>query len=785
MFRNFISTLRHFKVASTLNILGLSVALAAFYIIMCQVAYDLNFDRCHSKADRIYKVEIASNENIGLGAQGVAVVSRAFTEAFGQSSPLVENYTMFEMAWGDSYLSVDDNSSRVGFMQNVISCYPSIVDVFDFDMVEGSAAALKEPGKVLMPKSLVDKFFHSTSAVGKTIYRANSDQTFSVGGVYRDFPRNTQLDNGIYRQIDKFNGTDSLGNPCWNQNNYFMYVTLTPGARPDEVIKAFNQKISLTEKMGSTDFEPHVVMTPLGDLYYAERQFAVEYLIKHGDRNATNIMLAIALLILTIAAINFVNFSTSLAPLRLKSINMQKILGSLDSTLRGRLVGEAVGMCLASFMVGMLIVKIFSQSSLSSILMSDTDFASNLLVLVSTFIIAVVMGILAGIYPAYYTTKFKPVMVISGGFALSPNGRRLRIGLIGVQFFVSMVLIIAAFFMQVQDNYLRARETGLPKENIAILKLRGALANNKTLDNELRNSPLVVDVAYSQSNIGGDNLTQGWSREVGGKEVTFDALIVSWNFPKMMGLKIADGRFFRESDTKKEGWSYIFNQTAAKEYDLEVGTKIDDGQAELVGLVHDFNFKSLQYPITPMALVMINGGMLGTCYVKITGDAHAAVEHIRRAVATIDPVFPIDVNFYDQTFNNLYKKEQKTRDQITLFSLLAIIISLVGVFGLVLFETQYRRREIGLRKINGATVGLILGMFNRKFVWIIAVCFALAAPVAYFGVNLWLEDFAYRTPLHWWVFAAALLIVLTITLLTVTVQSYRAATENPVKSIKS
>lgn len=779
MFKNFINTLRRYSVSSLLNIIGLSVAFAAFMVIMIHVRYELTFDRFHSKGDRIFKVELA----YGSGG-GQTVVARALVNTLGESSPLIESYTLIGMSFKKTYFTVEKNGSKVGFSDNIESLYPSIADMFDFKMVEGSILSLDEPAKVILPASKAKLYFGEGSALGK-ILKGAGDKFWEVGGVYEDFPGNTQLNNSIYHKISDRDGRDGDGNDSWTQHNYFMYVTLVPGATPEQVLADYAKVVDLKEKVGDYVKDPHLLFTPIGDLYFAKRDFVGDYLVKHGDKTTNDVMISIAILILLIAAINFVNFSTSLAPLRMKSINVQKVLGSLDLTLRLRLIFEAVALCIISFSISIIIVYLLSVSSLNDIILNGISIQSSGLIIAFTAVVSVILGFMAGIYPAFYTTKFPPVMALKGSFAMSPRGRALRTFLIGFQFIVSTSLIIAAIFLQLQNSYMRHMNTGVDRENTAIIELGGALANNTNFENELRTNPLIRDVAYSQFNIGGDNMAQGWGKEINGKIVMFDALMVSWNFPEVMGLDIVEGESFRESDEKKDTVTYIFNETAVKQHNIKMGDALAEGR--IAGFVKDFNFKSLHYQITPMALVLMppQWRSLPVIYVKIMGDPFDAVDYIRQTATAIDPAYPLNVQFYDQTFDNLYQKERKSTGLITLFSILAVIISLVGVFGLVIFETQYRRKEIGLRKINGATVGVILALFNVKFVRLVVVCFILAMPIAWYGVNEWLAGFAYRTPMYWWVFVMALVIVLVITVMTVTIQSWRAATENPVKSLKS
>lgn len=779
IFRNFFTTLRRFKLSSALNIFGLSVAFAAFMIIMIQVRYEYSFDGFHPNADRIYTAEA------GNATDGQVVIPRAFVQTFGESSPQIEDFTALIPSFGGGkYFTVELNGSRVGFTENIYEVMPSFVDVFQLRMVSGSADAIKEPNKVLLPQSMASKIFKDGEPLGRSIF-VDSVKVLTVGGVYEDFPANSQFDNNILLRMEESRGKDEDGSYDWGRGEYQMYVRLAPGADPNTLLAEFNAKFDVGEKLEFID-DAEVEMTPISDLYFTERNYAGEFVIKHGNRTATDLLLAIALLVIVVAAINFVNFSTSLTPLRIKSINVQKILGSTNTTLRAALLAEAVGIAMIAFGVGALLVDLLSYTPFADVLICPIGLAQAGSLVWMTLGVAVLVGLLSGIYPAFYTTKFPPIMVLTGSFATSARGRALRTALIGFQYVVSVALIIGAIFLQLQNDYVQNLDTGINKQSVLIADLGGELRGNKKLENSLRTSPIVADVAYSQVPIASSDLVQGWGRQYRDKQISFDVHVVSYNFASMMGIELIDGEGFTSTDDQKDNVTYMFNETAAKLFDLKVGSIV--GDAEVKGIVRDFNYKSLHEDVGALALAVFPvqwGSRLKCIYIKVNGDAAEAIDYVRRTAAEIDPVYPLDVKIYEHTFDDLYSKDHRTARLVTLFSMLAIIISLVGVFGLVVFETQYRRREIGLRKVYGSTVNQVLVMFNRKFIGITLVCFVVAAPLAYIGVSWWLEGFAFRTPIHWWVFALALIIVLMITILTVTTQSYRAATENPVKAIKS
>ena len=782
IFRNFITTLRRFRLASALNILGLSVAFAAFILILMQVRYESSFDKFHPDADRIYRAELNITEGV------LPIVPRPMGAEFGAMSPAIEDYVLIRPPFNDSYITVERNGSKTGFVQPAPAVEASFGKIFSLEMVEGSAEALKEPTKLLLPASLSRTFFGQQSSVlGRKVTVNGTD--YEVGGVFRDFPANSQFKNTVYLPL-----ADKQNQGEWGSCNYQMFVLLHKGADPKQV-EADWKKFDLGAKMEWTA-NPTAGLTLLSDVYYDQRLGLGDAMTEHGKRATTDILLAIALLVIGIAAVNFVNFSTSLTPLRIKSINTQKVLGSPVSTLRTALVGEAIGISLLAFGLALVWVLLLSDTGFNGLISGGISFSVYKGVIFLAGGVALAVGLVAGLYPAFYTTSFPPALVLKGSFGMSPKGRKLRTALIGFQFVVSLGLIVAAMFLQMQNNFLRSVDTGMDHEQVAVMRLGGELRYSKAFESLLKESPMIEDVAYSQNPIGTGNLHAQWSRMCRGQQVTFDVELVSWNFPEMMGIELVQGKYFNEGDSAKEVINiYIFNERAAKEYELTLEDRIDENgnqsaMSEIRGIVRDFNYNSLHTGIGPMAMVVAgkwsgNHGRQPIAYIKIKGDPFAAVDHIRKVAAQIDPAYPVNLQFFDAAFDALYQKDRRTTSLITTFSLLAVIISLVGVFGLVVFETQYRRKEIGVRKVLGATVAEILAMFNKSFVRLVLVCFVVAAPLAWYGVTKWLESFAYRTPVYWWVFALSLVIVLLITLITVTIQSWRAATANPVTALKS
>lgn len=780
--RNFLILLKRFRLASTLNILGLAVAFAAFTVILIQVNYERGFDKFHSKADRIYRLEGLDTDH--ERAYFASTHSRPVIDEFIRSSPHIRTGALVE-DWGKQYITVERNGAKTGFFEYSRPCFPEIVQIFDFKMIEGDTSVLRKPAYALISSSMAERLYGTEPALDKQFTYAGT--TFTVGGVYRDFPRNSQLKNGFYFNFGP-KRTDDWGN--WS---YKAYILLDDPANKEAVVENYRQNYVHKENAPdhyATDYRLNL----LSDVFYSNDVDGMSP-ETNGDRSQTRLLLIVAFLVIAIAAINFVNFATALTPMRIKSINTQKVLGSPNGQLRWGLILEAVGISLIAYLIALIIIYLLSASSFATLITADMTLQANGHLLLLTAGVALAIGFIAGSYPAWYITSFPPALVLKGSFGLSPQGRKLRTVLISIQFIVSLILIISLLFVKLQTRYMKTTPAGYDRDNIAVVKLSPEIAKTQTevLSNRLKEYAAVEDVAFAAEVLGGSDDYMGWGRRYKDRDIHFNTFPVSSDFLKFMHIHIAEGRDFNKSDLLKpdsEG-TLIINRTMQQEYGLKLGDIIQRNM-EVVGIIDDINYTSMRKPIEAQVFMLQPDLFkykmpLSVCYVRLRPgtDLPVAIEHIKKTVASFDPAYPTDVRFFDNVLDTLYQNELRLDRQITLFSLLAIIISIIGVFGLVIFDTQYRRGEIGVRKVFGATVGEILTMFNKTYVRIIAVCFVIAAPIAYYEVSLWLRNFASRTPVHIWVFAAALLIVLSITLLTVTLQSYKAATENPAKAVKS
>lgn len=778
--RNLLGVVRRFKMATLLNVMGLSIAFAAFIILMIQLQYDWGFDRFQKNAERIYRVGLYTPD---WGNQ--VVVSPPFAEAFVQSSPHIETGALLS-SWGSQLaLKRGNDTNETSFWCPVNAITPEYASVFDFQMLEGKIESLDNPGYVLIAQSQAEKFFGDEPAVGKQL---TADKlSFVVGGVYKDFPQNSVIQNAVYRRIGEKENQDN-----WNANGYQLYVLLDDPGKKDQIIADFKNHFNHEYYDWKTK---DVRLTQLTDIYYeADARFDSQK--DKGNKTMVFVLFTIAVLIVVIAGINFTNFSNALVPMRIRSINTQKVLGGSDNTLRCAMLVEAVAICLFSFILSLFIVKGMANTWLADMVSGELSLKANIPLLIGAGVLAALTGLLAGAYPAWHITSFSPALVLKGSFGLSPSGKRMRSLLVSFQYVISFALIIAALFIYLQNHYMLASSLGFDKEHVAIVELNGQLIKNiEAVENRLEQEVSVQDVSFAEDLLSASDEYTDFGRGYRENNVQFKVFVVSPDFLRLMNIPVISGRDFLQEDSKSVGGVYLFNEAARLQYDLVAGEYITGNEwyeappALIAGFIDDIKYASFRTEVAPMAFYVspAAGYRPRYAYIKIKAgaDIRDAVASIRKALTSIDKNFPAEIRFYDTILNNLYKRELSIGWLISLFSLIVVFISVVGVLGLVIFESEYRKKEIGLRKVHGATTSQILLMFNKVYVRILIVCFVLAIPVAYYGVNRWMVYFAYKIPMYWWVYAVAFVVVSVITFLTVTFQNWKTANENPVESIKT
>lgn len=805
-FRNFLTTLRRYKISSLLNVIGLTLAFTAFYVIMTQVWWELGYNRSLHEADRIYLVE---NEDWYEPGKWSSWLNRPVPERVIASTAGVE---VGGCMWGGfgSGTCWTSNEPSFGYNKFSASCGSvslPFLDVFAFRSVEGDVHDLGKPKSVIVSREAAERM---RVGVGSLIWvdtdEPQPDGAMEVVAVFEDFPDNSLL--GECEVVKNLGETNLYTTSEWSFN---YFVKFRPGADPDEFARQWtnvNQEMQreAAEKRAAAgdaadDDESGIYgvrLSPVSELYFESDSQAP---CRQGSVVTTYTLLGIAVLVIVLAFINFVNFFFALVPVRIRTVNTFKVFGAPASSLRFNFVFEAFGLVLIALLAAWYVSFALQGTEFASYISASLALSQNLEVVGLVAVVAFVMALAASLYPAWYITSFAPALVVKGSFGGTRSGRRLRTLLLGVQFFISIGLIIATSFIRLQHDYMMHYDMGFDKENLLAVRLseRGA-SSYDALRQKLLSDPQVKDVTGATSRLVSVG-RMDWGREFKGRQVAFQSYVVQPDFLRVMGIPITDGRDFLESDFDKELGTMIFNEAARREFEMQVGDRINgfvSPDEQIVGFCADFNFKPLQYGVSPFCFYLLPKKIQQenywhlphVVYVRMTpgADIAAVTAHIRRCIAEVDPrTEPGDivVRVFDEELGLEYDNERKLTAIVGLFALLAVVIALMGVFGLVLFETQHRRREIAVRRVMGASRGEILAMFNRRYVMLVAVCFVLAVPVSIWAVRHWLAGFAYAVPLYWWVFALALAGVLAVTALTVTVRSWRAVNENPAESVKS
>lgn len=780
----------HRMFSAILNFVGLALAFSAFLVIMVQVVYDYGYDRSYEDAERIFRVENKFMSRVGYST----VLSRPMIEAMKSASPEIEaggcyNYTK---GWNVAVTLSDDvqqNEYRIRY--GIIE--KSLLRVFPFDFIVGDTSRF-EPFTVIMSETTAKLLFGDDSAVGKNIYIDKGEQPYMVAAVYKDFPENSSADCGIFGNI----GDSQLDD--WSEWNQSFYVKLrTPQAADDVAAAMLHTLISYYDVEGWTEEEMAEYMSSLRlvnlhDAYYSTD---VEYdNMGKGNRFTTITCFTVSLLIIIVAIINFINFSMASVPFMIKGINTRRVLGSTRGRLIGRQVGESLLIAVAAFILSVIVMRALSGTFVSSMISGSLDPSRNFALIGAGAAIALVMVALAGIFSASYSTSFPPAMVLKGSFSLSAKGRSLRSIIVGFQYVVSFILIIMTLFIYCQRRYMNSFDMGFDREQIVTFYVGNSVGERRqAFEAHLKENPHVIDVTFAGNELV-SNGKMGWGRMYDGENVNIDCLPVDADFIDFFGMEVVQGRDFMPSDEQKANGTFIMNQATMDAYPfMKLDTKLTghaSEPADIVGVVKDFNFKPLQYGVSPIALYVFGSEPwwpLTWAYAKISPeDVAGTIEYIRESVSEFNPQMTADyvnVRFLDEAIGNLYQKETNLNKLITIASVLSLLICVIGILGLVYFETQFRRKEIALRRVHGATVGEVLRMINRYYVIICTVCFIVAAPLAWFIARKWVEGFTYQCPVYAWIFIVAYAALLAITVGVVTLQSHRAVSKNPVDSIKN
>ncbi len=775
LFRNFVSVLRKFTTSSIINIVGLSVALLVFFVVLIQVHYDFTYDRGYKNADRIAQFYVDFGRDSWVTLDYVNQQDPFETQ---QKVPELKSLCLVS-GIGNGETAIDLNAEGgmpQTFQVNVRQTNPGFFAVFTPEIVRGDTTRLlDEPGRALISEKTAERLFGQDDPIGKVLYAHDGTEQWVVQAVYRDFPANSSLENGIYTYLKE------RPRGSWGCKAYFLV---------DTDLKALQEKINSEEVRGKEAAErlreksdegyTELCLTRLNDHY-----LTYSGLMSGSARLPTTLsLLAIGVLTLLVAFVNFVNLAMAMAPSRVRGICIRRVLGINRTTLRLTIAGESVLFVLLSGGIALLGLWAVSRSAFAQDFFPamDVPLSAYAVLLAGVFGIVLLFSFLVGLYTMRYSTSFDEAEVLKGSFASGVKASGLRNALVVLQFATAIALICISIFIKQQNDYMLRYDWGFDREQVAYIPLKGMEGNAHLLGEELLRDARIKNYCLADYLPGSLYSTMGTSYK--GQLVSSFIWSVDEHFFDFFNVTLLEGRLPEADSIPKE---VMINEAFLRDYGFKAGEVLGTNYNgfHVVGLAKDMNFQSLRERIKPMSFWVApdEGDNFQYLLVKLTGnDLVGAVDHIRQVWGGFSSE-PFELHFLDDHMDQLYQKETNMAKLIGLFGLLVVLIAVMGVYGLIVFTTKQKAKEIAIRKVNGSSVREILLMLNRNVLSLLGVAFVIAVPVAYYFIQRWLENFAYQTPVHAWVFLLGGLVVLAITLATVSGQSYRSATANPTRAL--
>ena len=799
-------TLKRYKVASLLNVVGLTLAFVAFYVIASQVWFTITYNGSFPNADRTYLI----SPDFGGGSDGSLEWSTnspgALAYEAAEQFPDAEEVASISPYPGISRIWVKRNEYTFDpFNDYVYQGTANIPTFFGFECLAGDFSQLKKPNTVIMARSEAEKLGVGAGDViyfegGKFFDDGKPTHPQTIVAIYEDMPDNTMFKDWKIMQGDE--GVHTSGNNNWN---YANFVRMREGADHDAYIEIFKNRyaewflgmvqewMTMTENpeekaMAQEELESgaQVLETRLvrvDNIYYGGN-FTQNSNFRTGTVSTAVILSSIAFIIVLIAFINFINFFFALVPVRMRAVNICKVFGASQGTLRWNFLFEAIGLVLISMALTLYLMVVIQDSFITNYSICSLALSDNIPVIIMVVALMVLLAVVAALYPAFYITRFNASLGVKGGFAQSATGRRLRSVMVGVQFSVAMILIIVTAVFFLQYRYMINYDLGFDRENIVTFASWDLGTRPETVVERLQQHPDAVDVTASAVNL--FHCKQMWGREYEGKEYVVRANPVRWNFLDFFGFEVIDGNGFTPSSAERD--EIVMMNRMHRDIGIPIGYK-EGKQYPYVGIIKDIRLTSLAQDDEYYAFYCAEAdSRMSHFYIRLRAGANVEVfaEYVKNLSKELAPAADeAELYFLEEWVESLYEQTKKDMVLIGLFAILAIVIALMGVFGIVMFETQHRRSEIAVRKVYGATTRQIVEMLNLRYVWIVGGCFVVAAPVAWYITSRWLESFANRIAQPWWLYIAALLIVLAVTVGLVSIRSWKAATENPADVVKS
>ncbi|MCE7065632.1 ABC transporter permease [Dyadobacter sp. CY326] len=792
MFKNYLKiALRNLwkhKVFSFINVMGLTVGMSACFLISLYVNFELSYDAFNTKADRIYRLVTdikTPSETINAG-----VTSWAFAPSIKSDFPEVEAFT--RVSSGSFLVRKGDIKFQE---EKTLFADSTLFQVFDFELVKGDPkTALKDQLSIVFTETAAKKYFGNADPVGQTLLLSGEGLPAKVTGVIKDIPENSQIKGDMIVSMTSMTQRFNKGlDEQWGNFGAMTYLLLKPGTTAAGLEKKF--PAFLERRAGKTMKESQMFYTlflePLRDVYLKSTRDTQE----SGSMNNVYVFSVVAIFILLIACINFVNLTTARSVERAKEVGIRKVVGAPKMLVARQFISESILLCLIAFVFAIVLTAALIPlfNNLSGKIISNGIF-DNLPFVGGMFIASIIIGIVAGIYPALVLSSFEPVVVLKGRFTTSVKGILLRKSLVTIQFAISIALIIATIVVYIQMDFMRNRDLGFSKDQMMIVNSEGD-PKREAFKQSLADVPGVKSTAASSSVPGSGN--PGAYSEIENKSgdlqiANLDLYFVDFDYIPQFGLKMAAGRPFSREFGTDTTQAMVMNEAAVKLFgysspEQAIGRRFKQWgrEGKIVGVIKDFHFRSLQEKIKPLTMRIEPGGSQLVSIKIDGGNIKETVAAVEQKWKTVMPERPFSYYFMDEFFDRQYRGEERFEKLFFNFAILAIFISCLGLLGLASYSTMQRTKEIGVRKVMGASTGSIVGLLSKDFLKLVLIAFVIASPIAYYGMHRWLENFAYKTDIYWWIFAAAAILSAAIAFATVSFQSIRAALMNPVKSLRS
>lgn len=807
MFFNYIKVglrnFRRYSLTSFINLTGLTVGLTCCLLILVYILHELSYDKYNQKAERIYRVSRIFNGPDGTVALHLASVAPPIGPLLKNDFPDIEAVTRLLQ---ETNLPVRYGDKKFNESQSFLAD-ENFPKIFDLDMVEGEASALKDPYMALLSEAEAHKYFGNEDPVGKAI-KVDDHFDVKVAGVYKSFPSNAHLHPEILLSFSTLNNPQIYGEEGlrknWGNNafsTYFLVPANYPVSKIQAALPAFmDRNMPLSESGG---VKPSTItsleLMKMTDIHL--HSHLDDELEENGDISKVYIFAAIALFILLIACINYMNLSTARSAVRAREIGIRKTIGALRKELIFQFLSESVAITVLAMLISLILTALLLpyMSSLSGRELSLRSL-SPFGVWFPLVLMPIIVGLLSGLYPALFLSSFRPVLVLKGIFKAGDSDLSFRKVLVVLQFSISIVLIICTAVVFQQVKYIHSKPLGYDKDHLLVVRYQSELDGKfDAFRQQLTSDTRILDAAVSSRIPTGRLLDeQGVSVDRGGALQPVNAdlrcVTVDDHFLSTYKMGLAGGRNFSRA-YGSDSANFLINETALSALGwkttadaLDRNIKYSDIHGKIIGVMNDIHFESLHEKITPLILLYFgpHGNMGGRITIRVSGkDIPGAIDHIANTWKQFVPAKAFDYTFMDDNFDKLYKAETRQEAIFTLFSAIAIVIACLGLLGLSAFAISQRVKEIGIRRVLGAGTGSIVQLISGDFLKLVGIAACIAFPVAWYAMYKWLESFAYRTYLHWWIFLGAGILALSVAFVTISALVVKAARTNPVKNLRS